>query len=195
MSRHIPVPSIVIGVALVALMAITRGVHAMPFNMLPEASWAVFFLAGVFLRPVWVLPALLIEAALLDFAAINFQNVSSFCMSPAYIALIPAYGALWFAGRWFAGHMATTFRSLGVLVVTVVGSAAIAEIISSGSFYFFSGRFTDIRLASFASRLVRYFPDNLAAMSLYMGFAAILYVIIVQMRGLIADETRNLDAR
>lgn len=195
MSRPIPMPSIVIGVALAALMAITRGVHATPLNMLPEASWAVFFLAGVFLRPAWVLPVLLIEAALLDFAAINFQNVSSFCVSPAYIALVPAYGALWLTGRWFAERLAISFRSLGILAIAVAGSAAIAEIISSGGFYFFSGRFTDVSLAGFAPRLVRYFPDNLAAMSLYMGFAALIYVIVVQMRGLIAGETRDLNAR
>lgn len=195
MSRAISLPSLVIGVALAALMAITRGVHAAPLNMLPEASWAVFFLAGVFLRPAWVLPLLLTEAALLDFAAINFQNVSSFCMSPAYIALIPAYGALWFTGRWFSTHTATSFRSLGILAVAVTGSAAVAELISSGSFYFFSGRFTDVSLAGFIPRFLQYFPGNLAAMSLYVGFAAALYAIIVQLRGLIADEARDLNAR
>jgi hypothetical protein len=142
-----------------------------------------------------VLPLLLTEAALLDFAAINFQGVSSFCMSPAYIALIPAYGALWFTGRWFAGHLAITFRSLGELVVAVTGSAAIAEIISSGSFYFYSGRFTDASLAGFAPRFLEYFPGNLATMSLYVAFAAVLYAIIVQVRSLIADDARDLKAR
>jgi hypothetical protein len=39
-----------IGIALMALMAVTRGSH-FPLHNLPSASWADFFLAGVLLRP------------------------------------------------------------------------------------------------------------------------------------------------
>lgn len=188
MSRSASVPGIVIGVVLALLMAITRGVHAAPLNMLPEASWAVFFLAGVFLRPAWVLPLLLIEAALLDFAAINFQNVSSFCMSPAYIALIPAYGALWLVGRWFSGKLDVSVKGIALLAAAVIGSAAIAELISSGSFYFFSGRFSDTSLAGFAPRFVKYFPGNIGAMALYVGIAAVIQLIASEWRALIAGN-------
>lgn len=195
MSRFVAVPGIVIGVVLVLLMAITRGVHAAPFNALPEASWAVFFLAGVFLRPAWVLPGLLVEAALLDFAAINFQGVSSFCFSPAYLALIPAYGALWLAGRWFAGKLEVSVRGITLLATAVIGSVVIAELISSGSFYFFSGRFTDTSLAGFAPRFVKYFPGNLGAMALYVGIAAVIHVIAIEWRALFDGNPANEKVR
>ena len=81
---------LIVAFILVLLMAVTRGHHFASLNHLPGASWAVFFLAGAYLRPLWVFPALFLEAALLDFAAISWSGVSSFCVSPAYIFLLPA---------------------------------------------------------------------------------------------------------
>src|SRR5690554_3136356 len=48
---------IVLGLAV--LMAATRSHHFASVTHLPDASWAVFFLAGFYLRPLWVFPALL----------------------------------------------------------------------------------------------------------------------------------------
>src|SRR5688572_25707798 len=96
---------IAIGVVLAALMIATRGQHFPDIKQaLPSASWAVFFLAGVYLRALWVPVAFFVMASLLDFAAINWQGVSDYCVSPTYVALIPAYAALWLGGRWFAGQ-------------------------------------------------------------------------------------------
>ena len=56
------------GAALLLLLAGTRGQHFATVHSLPSASWAVFFLAGVYLRPRWVLPVLLALLWALDFA-------------------------------------------------------------------------------------------------------------------------------
>src|SRR4051812_40251766 len=94
-----------VGAVLVLLMAATRSHHFPTIsNIAPDASWAVFFLAGFYLRPAWLLALLLGEAALVDCIAIGWAGVSDFCVSPAYIALLPAYSVLWFAGRWVAGR-------------------------------------------------------------------------------------------
>ncbi|MFL6623673.1 MAG: hypothetical protein ACJ8NR_13860, partial [Sulfurifustis sp.] len=93
-----------VGVALIGLIVLTRGYHVTTLaHVLPEASWAAFFLAGVYLRAVWAPALLFAVAALLDYTAVTWGGVSDFCISPAYAALLPAYAALWLAGRWYAG--------------------------------------------------------------------------------------------
>lgn len=175
---------IAVGIGLTALMIVTRGQHFPAVrDALPGASWAVFFLAGVYLRALWAPVALFVLASVLDFAAINWQGVSDYCMSPAYIALIPAYGALWFGGRWFAGHYSFKPVTLLWLVGTVVVSAFVCEIISGGAFYFFSGRFPDATLAGFVPRIVQYFPPFLGSMAFWVTVAAAVHVAIAVTRG------------
>jgi hypothetical protein len=174
---------IVIGLTLVMLMAVTRGYHVTTFQQwLPSASWAAFFLAGVYLRPAWMLAVLLGEAALLDYSAIHWGGVSDFCVSPAYIALLPAYGALWLGGRWYARQHRFALTTL--LPLTGVGllSAAICEFISSASFYFYSGRFPEPTLIELPARLLKYFPFGLASFAFWIGAAVLVHVAAVSLR-------------
>ena len=161
---------------LALLMAATRGHHFASLEYLPSASWAVFFLAGVYLRPVWFFPAFLLEAVLLDYSAITWGGVSSFCVTPAYSLLLPAYGSLWLAGRWFAGHYREQLSCLWQLAVAVLAGAAICELLSSGGFYFFSGRFADPQMAEFGARLLKYFPAYLTTITGYVALAALLHI-------------------
>lgn len=169
---------LILGIVLAALLAVTRGHHVAALHSLPSASWAVFLLAGVYLRPAWAFPALLAEAAGLDYVAIAWGGVSSFCVSPAYAFLLPAYGALWLAGRWLAPRLSLSWAALPSLGLAVLGGGAACEVFSSGGFYFFSGRFAEPALAEFAVRLAKYFPGNLAALALYAGIAALLHVVL-----------------
>jgi hypothetical protein len=167
------------GIALAALMLATRSHHfATPLH-LPDASWAVFFLAGALL-PGWrPLVGLLGLAAAVDYAAIAFGGVSAFCVSPAYLALAPAYGALYAAGHWYArGHRAE-LSTLPRFAAAALAGTAICELVSSGAFYAFSGRFADPTLAEFGARLVRYFPLALEGMALYLGAAAIAAAVFM----------------
>jgi len=182
-TRH----QIAIGASLVALMVITRGHHFPTVQaLLPSASWAVFFLAGVYLRSFWVPVGLFVLASLLDFAAINWQGVSDYCMSPAYIGLIPAYGALWLSGRWFAGHYGFKPATLFVLIASALVGTLACEVISSGAFYFFSGRFPETTLAEFGARLVKYAPHGLLSMAFWIGFAALAHTVVVATHGNLA---------
>lgn len=175
-NRH----QIAVGLALAALMIVTRGQHFPTVKqLLPSASWAVFFLAGVYLRPAWALAAFFGLASFLDFAAINWQGVSDYCVSPAYMALIPAYTALWFGGRWFAGHYSVKPVALLPLAASVLVSVFVCELISSGSFYFFSGRFAEPTLAEFALRIVKYFPSFLGSTAFWIATAALVHTAVV----------------
>jgi len=171
-----------IGGALALLMAITRSHHWATLQALPDASWAIFFLAGVYLRPLWSIPALMLAAALLDFAAITWGGVSDFCVSPAYGLLIPAYAVLFLAGRLYARHHRLSWSALPWLLGCALAGAGLAELFSSGGFYFFSGRFADSTLAEFITRLVKYFPATLSSMALYLGLAALAHFTVASLR-------------
>lgn len=168
-----------IGAALVLLMAITRGQHFASVENLPSASWSIFFLAGFYLRPRWVFALLFAQATALDFASLANGTISDWCLSPAYWALVPAYGSLWLAGRLFANWQRDDLRSLVVLALTLVGAGFVAYLISGGGFYFFSGRYPEPTLAGFLPRISHYLPQHLGNLAFYVGVALVLHVGIV----------------
>lgn len=174
---------VLIGVALAALVIVTRGHHFASINHLPSASLAVFFLAGAYLRSIWVLPALLALCAGLDYAAITVGGVSSFCVTAAYGFLLPAYGTLWLAGRWFVKHYSFNWSTLLPLTGSVAVAASISELFSSGGFYFFGGRYVETSLTEFGVRLVKYFPHQLQGLAFWMGVAMVVHVVFVLANG------------
>lgn len=163
-----------VGIALVLLMAMTRGSHFSLVN-LPSASWAVFFLAGALLRPRWAFPLLFAQASLMDIMSVGWINAGHHCMTVAYWMLVPAYGALWFGGRLYARWHRDQAQTLLVLVPTVLTSALVCQLFSSGGFYFFSGRYTDPTLGGMVDRIGTYYPQYLSSLTLYVGVAAVLY--------------------
>src|SRR5258706_1198461 len=85
--------------ALTVLMAATRIEHFGAGQVAPDASTAVFFLAGLLVgNPLWLL-AFLAEALLLDLTAIKVVGVAAVCVTAGYGMMIPAYGSLWLAAR------------------------------------------------------------------------------------------------
>lgn len=167
-----------IGIVLALLLVATRGHHFATLEHLPGASWAAFFLAGVYLRSAAALAALLALVWLLDFAAFRWGGASGFCLTPAYVFLLPAYGSLWLAGRWYAGRHRLAWRTLRPLALSVIAGALLCELLSSGGFYFFSGRFPAPSLAVFGERIAEYFPSYLRSLAFYAGIAAALHAAI-----------------
>lgn len=172
-----PRSALAIGLTLALLMAATRSHHFAATLHLPDASWAVFFLAGFYLRPLWMFPALIALAGVSDYVAIAGFGVSDFCASPAYGFLLPAYGALWLAGRWYAGRYRFALSTSIPLAGSVVIGAAVCEIISSGGFYFFSGRFAETSLVELGLRLAKYFPPSLESLAFWMGIAIVVHIV------------------
>jgi hypothetical protein len=165
-----------IGVFLIALMALTRGHHFVSVTHLPSASWAVFFLAGLYISKKLFFPLLLALAGFLDYAAITWGGVSSFCVSPAYALLLPAYGSLWLAGHWYAKQYQFSWSTLRPLGLSLAIATITSQVLSSGGFYFFSGRYTDTSLAEFGQRFVQYYPSQLSNLAFYLGMAVIVHI-------------------
>ena len=162
---------------LAALMILTRGQHFASLDALPSASWAVFFLAGVLVRPLWAFPALFGLAFGLDAAAVGWAGVSDHCFTPAYAALVPAYGSLWLAGQ----HR-DRLASLRPLALSVGSGALVCYLFSGGGFYFFSGREAAPSLSGFVPRVVEYLPRYVSSLSLYVGVAALVYALQQRLR-------------
>lgn len=170
--------TIAIFVTLVALMAATRDHHFGSALHLPDASLAIFLLAGFYL-PRWAFPVLLVEAGLADYLAINYGGVSSWCFSPAYWFLVPTYFVLWFGGRFYATRHRFSLRSLAEFAGISLAATSVAFLISNISFYLFAGYFADVGMAQYAAQLAGYFPQYISGAFLYLVPAALLHSVAV----------------
>lgn len=174
-----PKTPLVIALLLVAGMAATRFHHFGSAIHLPDASLAIFFLAGFYLRPALFLPAFLAEAALIDYVAITYAGASDWCITPAYVFLIPTYASLWFAGYWYATRHQHHWRTLVALASAVVMGTSLAFVISNGSFYLLSNRFADMGWVEYATRVATYFPPYALSTLMYVFCVAALHAAVV----------------
>lgn len=170
-----------IAFALVLLMAATRYNHFGSAMALPDASYAVFFLAGLYLGRVRgalaLLALLMLEAALVDFYAINFREMSGWCVTSAYAFLIFAYGALWFAGRAYAARHAVSGKGmLGLMSVAALAGGA-AFVIANVSFYLLAGYFEQMSVGQYVAGVAQYFFPYVAVTMFYVGLAFAVQVL------------------
>jgi|APCry1669189204_1035204.scaffolds.fasta_scaffold01624_8 hypothetical protein len=180
--NNIRFQKIAVFVALVALMASTRTHHFDSMTHLPDASLAVFLLAG-FLLPTAAFPLLLLVAGGTDYFAVNYAGVSDWCISPAYGFLIPTYAALWVAGRHYATRHQDSLQSLALFSGIAFGAVSIAFIISNYSFYLFSGYYADMGFAHYSVSIVQDFVPYLTSALVYLIPAVLLYALVAQRAG------------
>lgn len=169
--------------ALVLLMAVTRGSHFGSAINLPDATLAIFLVAG-FMLPRFTLTALaafiflLLEAGGLDYYAIVYQGVSDYCVSPGYWFLIPTYASMWFAGHWFASRKQNSWSGLALFGGVSWLASSVAFLISNGAFYALSGRFTEMSIAEYAARVAQYYPPYVGGALMYLAMAAAIYISV-----------------
>lgn len=165
-----------VGVSLMFLMLATRMDHFGSAVTLPDASLAVFFLAGFYLRRVAGFILLCALAAGIDYWVITTQDVSDFCITAAYGFLLPTYFSVWLAGHWSRNH---TDDKILLVIMTIV-SVLIAFLVSNGSYYLFSGNFSEISMVEYIGRVVQYLPGYLLAPLGYLAVAALFHFLCVQ---------------
>jgi len=151
------------------VMMMTRFHHEGSAFSLPDASLAIFFLAGIFLESPLSYWALLILAAAVDYIAITALAVNSYCISPAYLFLAPTYAALWFGGRFIkkSPHR-SLMHNAALLALTVVFSSSLAFLISNVSFYWYSGKVSGIGIVDYALELMGEFGPYVGATLFYV---------------------------
>ena len=173
-------------IALMALMAATRFHHfGTPFA-LPDASLAIFFLAGLWLGGRYLFAALLVEAGLIDYLAITKLGVSDFCVSQAYVFLIPTYAAMWLGGKWCRQFETQTPTALAQQFIALVVATSSAFLISNGSFYILSGRYPEGNWAQYIERFAMYYPPYMTSTLIY---GVIIFATVNAAKSLIAHKT------
>ena len=168
---------------LAMVMLATRVNH---FSALPDASWAVFFVAGFYLRGSarWAFPLLMALAVLIDFFVITGQGIdfwSHYCVSAAYWFLVPAYATMWLGGSLlrFVYH-GLGVRELGLLAGALIASVSVCYLLSNGSYYWLSETWmAGGKLRSFGGwgeNLADWYLPYLRTSAMYVGIAAALHV-------------------
>lgn len=164
-----------IALALVALMCATRFYHFGTILHLPDASLAIFLLAGFLVRSPRFLAALLLLAGGIDYLAITQLGVSDYCVTPAYGFLAPIYALLWATGRYAAQAHA---RNGVMLVALAFGSVSATFVLSNATFFAFSGRYADWGAMGYAQAVAQYYVPYLISAAIYLLPAALLGVVL-----------------
>ena len=163
-----------IAFGLMLAIALTRFNHFGSTFSLPDASWAVFFLGGLYLArytraAVAIFVVLLLEAGLMDAYVTTVQGVSDWCITPAYWFLIPTYGSLWLVGRRFALHHSLKGKGLLSLAALAWAANSFAFVFSNATFYLASGKFTEMAATEYASRVASYYVSYVSMSMLYIA--------------------------
>jgi hypothetical protein len=176
--------------ALTVLMAATRIEHFGVGQIAPDASTAVFFLAGLLIgNPLWLL-AFLVEALLLDLTAIKVVGVEAVCVTLGYGLMIPAYGSLWLAARLVhANARLDVFNAAKLVCACCVGVAAFF-LFSNIGYYIGGGFESSLGLEEYARRVVRYFPQYLTGTLFYSAAGIAIAAIAAHLapRGRLASR-------
>jgi hypothetical protein len=163
--------------ALTVLMAATRIEHFGAGQITPDASTAVFFLAGLLIgNPLWLL-AFLAEALLLDLTAIKVVGVEAVCVTLGYGLMIPAYSALWLAARWVLKTDKLSVSSVAKLVCACSIGVLGFFLFSNIGYYFGGGFESSMGLEEYARRVVRYFPQYLTDTLFYSAAGVAIAVL------------------
>lgn len=175
-----------IGLVLAAVMLLTRVNH---FGVVPDASWAVFFLGGFYLRPQarWAFPVGMVLAVLADWWVIQGTGQSfwaHYCVSVAYWFLVPSYLAMWLGGDALAkAYRGVSWRSLAWLGGAFIVAASACFVLSNGSFYWLSDVIAQPTFAGWGKNLGDWYLPYLYTAAMYVGGATVLHVVIAQVAG------------
>ncbi len=161
-AKHLPIAA-----AIAFLMLLTRGSHVLTSVSLPDASLALLFIGGLYLRKAAWFGLFVALATAIDFGAAAVDSLQGFCLTAGYWGMLPTYAAMWLAGVWLSKQT----NSFDALKYTAAGVLAtfLAFVISTQSYYLFSGRFPANGVIESLQHGWEYLPS-------YMGFTTIYLV-------------------
>ncbi len=148
-------------VALMAfLMLLTRGSHVLTHVSLPDASLALLLIGGLYLRKAIWFGFFIVLATLIDFGAAAVDSIQAFCLTPGYWGMLPTYALMWLGGVWLSTQTNLNFFKFSLVSLL---ATFLAFVISTQTYYLFSGRFPAEGLISALQHGWEYLPS-------YVGF-------------------------
>ena len=154
-------------------MLLTRGSHVLTHISLPDASLVLFLLGGLLLKRATWFVAFFVLATVIDFGAAAFDPAQGFCLTDGYWGLIPAYGAMWLGGVWLARQkdvFAANANAMLSYALVSLGITFVAFVISTQTYYLFSGRFPAKGLVESMQHGWEYLPNWMGFSMMYFAF-------------------------
>ena len=171
-SKEISSKHLAIAAALAFFMLLTRGSHVLTHVALPDASLALLLIGGLYLRKAAWLVCFVMLATAIDFSAAAIDSLQAYCLTIGYWGMLPTYAAMWLAGVWL-GKQSNGLDALKFSLAAVV-STLVAFVISTQTYYLFSGRFPNHGLVETMQYGWNYLPSYLAYSAIYLvGFWAL----------------------
>ena len=171
-SKDISSKHLAIAAALAFFMLLTRGSHVLTHVALPDASLALLLIGGLYLRKAAWLVGFVMLATAIDFSAAAIDSLQAYCLTIGYWGMLPTYAAMWLAGVWL-GKQSNGLDSLKFSLAAVI-STLVAFVISTQTYYLFSGRFPNHGLVETMQYGWNYLPSYLAYTAMYLvGFWAL----------------------
>ena len=165
-SKDISSKHLAIAAALAFFMLLTRGSHVLTHVALPDASLALLLIGGLYLRKaVWLVGFVMLATAI-DFSAAAIDSLQAYCLTIGYWGMLPTYAAMWLAGVWL-DKQSNGLDALKFSLAAVVSTLA-AFVISTQTYYLFSGRFPTHGLVETIQYGWNYLPSYLAYTAMYL---------------------------
>jgi hypothetical protein len=164
-----PQNSTLIGMALIALILLTRSSHFGTSFLLPDATLAALFLTGILMQKLRWLAIAITVAFAIDFYALGIAGVSDYCMSLGYWGLVPTYTMVWGAGRYIAKQEKPF--ALQAFVPAALIATSLAFVLSNAFWYAFSDTVNSLSIVEFSARVAQYFTPYLGYTMFYLSTA------------------------
>ena len=158
---------IIIAAAIAFFMLLTRGSHVLTSVSLPDASLALLLIGGLYLRKAVWFALFVVLATAIDFGAAAIDSIQAFCLTDGYWGMLPTYAVMWLAGVWLSKQADST--DIAKYAAASIFSTFTAFVISTQTYYLFSGRFPDAGIVESMQHGWEYLPS-------YMGFTAMYLV-------------------
>lgn len=175
--------------AIAFLMLLTRGSHVMTHVSLPDASLALFLIGGLMLRKTSWFALFVVLATLIDFGAAATDSFFAFCLTAGYWGMLPTYAVMWLAGLWLSKQenpLALVRFALAGIIATFF-----AFVISTQSYYLFSGRFPNTGLLETIQYGWNYLPSYMSYTTMYLAAFWVFATALPNRLGLLVTTTKT----
>ncbi|QDC71207.1 hypothetical protein FIT72_00460 [Candidatus Methylopumilus universalis] len=159
-------------------MTLTRGSHLLSSISLPDASLVLFLIGGIYLKNIRFFIALFLLGLFIDFGAAALDPKLGFCLTKGYWGLIPAYASLWVCGYFL--NKQKYLQKLSIFIPYVSIAVVVAFLISTQTYYLFSGRFGSPSLAESLLHGWEYLPQYFLSSFIYIALFWLTQNIIIK---------------
>lgn len=161
---------------LIGLTCLTRGSHFLTEFNIPDASLIVFFLVGYYLPSIMIFLIFFLLGSYIDFGNAALDISSNFSLNNGYWGLIPSYLVMVLAGIIL--KRTDIHKSLNLSILLIFIATTMAYIISTNTYYMFSGLYGSPKLIVTILQGWEYFPSFIIPNLVY----GLIFCLLLKLR-------------